>query len=366
MYHFFGKLLTTAALVMNFASAQTEYGVVQLPSSLAEAGTKVLGVHNVNPTTKAYLGFSEGPAVDSSGNLFFTEFDPSTNLKSTIWKVTPGGQASVFYYSTEGSNGMEFDPEWHLVAAQVEALMRFNADGSHTILAASGNGVDLKRINDLSIGTGGAMYFTNHATGNNVFFRSVDGKIKTLTGFTTPNGVEWIEEKKIVFVNFALPAGKVMKYKVNDDMSLSGGVEFASMNMPDGITADEQGNLYVASYREGAISVFDSTGKTLGKITLTGANPSDKDQTGNTSNCSFGGEGNRTLYIAGDGGAYKVQLKVAGRRRPVSVSLLPRNHRWLAPLHTRYPAPTMVNSVGRILSPANGGTLAPGMLYFQR
>jgi hypothetical protein len=37
---------------------------------------------------------------------------------------------------------------------------------------------------------------------------------------------------------------------------------------------------------------------------------------GNTSNCHFGGPDRKTLFITGDGGLYKVQLKIAGRVRP--------------------------------------------------
>jgi sugar lactone lactonase YvrE len=334
-------------IAMGLGNAQTEYGTVQLPLALADVGAKVLGVLNQNPTSKSILGYSEGPAVDSLGNLFFTEFDPAVNLKSTIWKVPPTGTATVFYTSTEGSNGLEFDPQGRLVAAQDGAIRRFNADGSRTALAISGNGVDLKRTNDLSIANSGAMYFTNHATGNNVFYLGTDGKVKTFTGFDVPNGVEWIEERKTVFVTFAITNGKVMKYIAKDDGTLIGGIEFASVPEPDGLTADEQGNLYVASYHDGAIMVFDSTGKSLGKIVVKSANTSDLNQSGNTSNCVFGGPGLKTLYITGDGGAYKVELKVPGRKRPTPLSLRSKTGFFRYPSLLLAASGASVNLIGR-------------------
>lgn len=47
----------------------------------------------------------------------------------------------------------------------------------------------------------------------------------------------------------------------------------------------------------------------LGYIQMTQLNSTE----GNVSNCIFGGPGNRTLYITGYGGAYKVDLRVPGR-----------------------------------------------------
>jgi gluconolactonase len=314
---FFGFIFSSG-----LAIAQTEYGTITLPASLADAGAKVLGVLNKNPTNNVALGYCEGPAADSSGSLFFTEFDSNNDLKSTVWKVTSTGTGSVFYSSLEGTNGMEFDPQGRLVVAHNQAIRRFNADGTRTTLAAMGlNGTmtDLKRTNDLSIGTTGAMYFTNHATGNNVFFMAPDGKVQTFSGFNTPNGIEWIEEKKIVYLTTAT---KLVKYKANMDGTLSNPVDLANANAGDGLTVDEQGNIYFASWTDGAINVVDSTGKSLGKIVMKSADPADKNQNGNASNCTFGGPGNKTLFITGDGGAYKVQLLVGGRKRPGSAVAL--------------------------------------------
>jgi hypothetical protein len=59
----------------------------------------------------------------------------------------------------------------------------------------------------------------------------------------------------------------------------------------------------------------------LGSITIKSAGTDGDGQNGNASNCVFGGSDNKTLFITGDGGAYKIPLKIAGRKRPGSTRL---------------------------------------------
>ncbi len=351
------KVLTTLAFLTALSTSQTEYGKVELPLTLADAGSKVLGVLNKNPTTDVAFGYCEGPTTDSTGSLYFAQFDPSNDLKSTIWKVPTTGPATVFYSSSEGSNGMEFDPQGRLVVCQNQAVRRINSNGTTVTLAANGNGIDLHRVNDLSIGSTGAMYFTNHATGNEVFFMDATGKIKTFNGvaknFVTPNGVEWIEEKKLLYVTLDGPA-EVYRYDVNDDGTLKNERVFASVKEPDGLTVDERGNVYIASYNDGAVLVFDSTGNKLGTITIKSANPSLQGPSGNASNCTIGGPDKKTLYITGNGGTYKVQLRVGGRKRPEGVVSIFHRDAHLAPSRhldlTALKGASVCDAAGRDLS----------------
>jgi hypothetical protein len=102
-------------------------GSVSLPASLADPTAKVTAALNKNPVTGAYLVYSEGPAVDAQGNLFFAECggDAAAAFPNRIWKVTPSGQASIFYSADNGSNGMEFDPQGNLVVCLLDTLVKF-------------------------------------------------------------------------------------------------------------------------------------------------------------------------------------------------------------------------------------------------
>lgn len=112
---------------------------------------------------------------------------------------------------------------------------------------------------------------------------------------------------------------KVYRFDVAADGKISNKRVFANVPVPDGLTVDEKGNIYIASYGSGTIYVFGPNGpindKPLGTIKVgSGAE-------GNTSNCAFGGADGKTLFITGNGGAYKVQMKVKGRPIPGTVGL---------------------------------------------
>ncbi|WP_432327306.1 SMP-30/gluconolactonase/LRE family protein [Mucilaginibacter sp. P25] len=62
-----------------------------------------------DPNTKPQLvakqfSFTEGPAVDKKGNVFFTD-----QPNNKIWKYDTNGKLSVFLDSAGRSNGMYFD-----------------------------------------------------------------------------------------------------------------------------------------------------------------------------------------------------------------------------------------------------------------
>ncbi len=95
---------------------------------------------------------------------------------------------------------------------------------------------------------------------------------------------------------------KIIAYNVLQDGTLAGGRVFADVaGHPDGIKVDSKGNLYVAT-GSSALRVYDSSGKHLGAIFIPGM----------TSNCCFGGVGNRTLFVTAGTAVYRVQMKVEG------------------------------------------------------
>jgi sugar lactone lactonase YvrE len=192
--------------------------------------------------------------------------------------------------------------------------LRIESDGKVTALAGgSAGGKALARVNDLSISSTGAIFFTN-LNGGTLFFRNPSGQITT-RDWPGCNGVEWVEEKSIVYVG----GNNLQKCTVNNTTGeLTNCAQFAGAT--DGLTIDANGNVWRASWGEGKVFVHDTTGRQLGSITINAAQVNGKrfsnGAMGNASNCHFGGPDLKTLFITGDGGLYKIQLKVAGRRRP--------------------------------------------------
>jgi gluconolactonase len=312
--------LLVLACALAAGSAWAQFGTVALDTSLADASAKVESVVSKNAQGTA-LGYCEGPSLDAAGNVFFTE--QTSDNANRILKLDAQNQLSVFASGFQ-SNGMEFDPQGRLVVAQKEAVAWYDAAGTRNPLTGADAGLTGVPVNDLTIGSSGAMFFSGWA--ESVYFRSAAGAVIKTTGFSTANGVEWMEEKKKLYVSQDGP-DQVWVYDVADDGKLSDGKLFASLMEPDGITADEKGNLYVASWNDGKIMAFDAAGKPLGSITVKSATASDNNQNGNTSNLVFGGADGRTLFITGDGGLYKVKLKVAGRKRPGATAIVPARYR---------------------------------------
>jgi gluconolactonase len=310
------RFFSTALLLCAFAGSawSQDPGVAILPDSLMAPGTKVQWV-------KKMVAYCEGPTVNAQGMLFFTEQRDQSTPEWPIWKIDPANPAdtgTVFLRNSSNANGMNFDTHGRLVAAQRQKVTRYESNGAATVLATSGNGADFNLANDLSIASNGTIYFTDLQS--NIFLIDTAGKLKVAySDAQGANGIELVEEQGLVYVNEGY-ANQVTRYHVAADGSLGSPELFVRLQGVDGLTLDEHGNFYIASYTNGLITVFNAAGQKLGTITMTATGEYDtfRGTEANTSNCAFGGPDKKTLFITGDGGVYSVRLKIAGRKTPGS------------------------------------------------
>ena len=93
-------------------------------------------------------------------------------------------------------------------------------------------------------------------------------------------------------------AGKTYRYDSADDGGLTGKT-LAAAHGSDGMTLDDEGNLYLTG--DGVI-VFDRAGRQIEHIKV----PDEKW----TANVSFGGTDRRTLFITASTGLYAVRMRV--------------------------------------------------------
>jgi sugar lactone lactonase YvrE len=206
-------------------AAQT---VIQLPDSLYAAGDTIAWVKRL-PT------FCEGPAWEpSTGAVYFTRQYGNNVAQWPINNIHPGvDTGDIFVAEPTQANGLAFDPQGRLVAAQNGRITRYTATGAEdTVLVTSGTGgITFNRANDLSFGSSGGLYFT--ALGTAVYYLSPTRQFTTATnGATSANGIEWIEEDSAVYVN---EQTNIRRYRVNPDGSLTNPTLFK--NVPD-INAD--------------------------------------------------------------------------------------------------------------------------------
>jgi gluconolactonase len=314
--------------VLGFAAAaalgQIAPGSVTLPADLAEPGTQVVSVFAKSAVNGAYLGWCDGPTADASGTVWMGISQDGGG----IWKISPDGKAEKV--AAGMTQGMELDSQGRLLACNVDSgLRRFEKDGTITVL-------DKTRVKDLSQGANGSMYLCDH--GSMLYFRTAAGELKPIPGQSNATGVKWIEEAKTLYVDDPGKGG-VFRFDATADGVLTNRKQIGTYTNTDGMEVDEKGNVYITNWRDGTVEVLNPADnfKVIGKLAIKNANPGDKNITGDCTNLCWGGPGNRTLYITGDGGLYKATLKVAGRMLPGTTAVA--RYRIAKPLSDRGTTP---------------------------
>lgn len=116
--------------------------------------------------------------------------------------------------------------------------------------------------------------------------------------FTRPNGIVGSKDGKTLYVA-DIGAGKIYKYQVNKDATLSNRELFASQTA-DGMTLDQEGNLYAAG---NGITVYNSQGKQIAHVDI----PEKW-----TANLCFGGRNRDQLFITASTAIYTLRMRVKG------------------------------------------------------
>jgi gluconolactonase len=260
------------------------------------------------------FAFTEGPAADKKGNVYFTD-----QPNNKIWKYSTDGKLSVFMDNAGRSNGMYFDKKGNLVtcADEKNELWRISPKGKVTVLMRDLNGHKLNGPNDLWIHPQGRIYFTDPyyqrgywerkspdtALGGEKIYYLPAGKAQPVLAndqIKKPNGIVGTPDGKLLYVA-DIGDRKVLRYNINADGSLSNRMVFAE-NLTDGMTLDEQGNLYLAG---NGVTVFNKEGKKIQQISI----PSRW-----TANVCFGGKDRNLLFITASESVYMLPMKVKGAR----------------------------------------------------
>ena len=258
---------------------------------------------------------AEGPVwYREGGYLLFSNVNNSQRMK---W--APGEGLTVFREPTDEANGLTRDPSGRLLAAEHAArrVTRLEPDGSTTVVANKYHGRRLNRPNDVVVKSDGSIYFTDPITMNveseldfaGVYRVSPDlGTITLVVGdFVLPNGLAFSPDESILYIDDSRRAHiRAFNVEPNGLLALATDRVFHDLKgerpgMPDGLKLDVEGNVYCTG--AGGVWVIDPNGKHLGTI-LTGASQ--------TTNCAWGGEDWKTLYITTRSTLARIQLKIAG------------------------------------------------------
>lgn len=255
--------------------------------------------------------FTEGPATDSKGNVFFTD---QPNDKIYKWSAIEG-TISVYMDKTGRSNGLYFDREGNLLScADLEnQLWKIDKNQKVTVLVNDFEGKKFNGPNDLWIAPNGGVYFTDPFYKRNywtrttmelpekrVYYLSPDKKNVTIAAreFVAPNGIIGTPDGKTLYIA-DIGGQKTYSFTINSDGTLSDKKLFASMGS-DGMTVDRKGNVYLVGK---GVTVFDKKGNKIEHIDVN--EPW-------TANITFGGKDRKTLFITASKAVYTLRMKVKG------------------------------------------------------
>lgn len=254
--------------------------------------------------------FTEGPAADREGNVFFTD---QPNDRIMKWSVE--GRLSTFLQPCGRSNGLYFDRDGHLLACADERnqLWSIAPDGRVTVLLERFEGKLLNGPNDLWIHPGGGVYFTDplyrrnywkrggmEQDGQHVYLLKPDRQscVRVASDLTQPNGIIGSPDGRGLYVA-DIGARKTYHYTIEPDGTLAGKRLFVEMGS-DGMTLDVEGNVYLTGR---GVAVFDRTGRKIQHIDI----PRNW-----TANVTFGGRDKQTLFITASDALFAVRTRLKG------------------------------------------------------
>ncbi len=303
---------------------------------------------------------TEGVAVGHDGMVYFSDItftkfckDPSGKFMQAgnIWKYNPqNGQTTVFRSPSGMSNGIKFDRDGNMIAAlgaDFGGRMLIRTDmktGKSYILTGLFEGKPYNALNDITIDEKGRIYFTDPrylghepvmADGFAAYRLDPDGTVtrvatdcgkcngilispdqKTMYIISNDNG--WLAFENLKEGEKTLQGAHLLQaYDVSADGKLSNRrvlIDYGKLDKPcsgpDGMVADTEGNIWMASrceWRPG-IQALSPTGKEIAYISTGKEMPT---------NVGFGrGADSNLLYLTSGKSLYKIRVGKKGYQLP--------------------------------------------------
>jgi len=287
--------------------------IVSIPFSCTSQSKSIVSKDAPLVMVADRFSFTEGPAADKEGNVYFTDqpnnsilkWDQETNTISTFMK--PSGRA----------NGLYMDHQGNLLAAADEKneLWIIDSNRNVKVLLHQFDNKKFNGPNDLWVDSKGGIYFTDPYYKRPYWEHNQPEMTEQLVYYLAPNSLE----AKVIADNFVRPNGiigtpdgktlyiadigdeKIYSYSIDRDGNLVDRQLFTEMGS-DGMTIDNQGNVYLTG---DGVTVFNSDGNQIEHI-----------DTGTewTANVTFGGKEQNILFITASKAIYTLKMNVKGVR----------------------------------------------------
>lgn len=286
--------------------------------------------------TRAQIAFTEGPTEYKDGSIFFSEMRSRRILR--YYPETR--RTEVFRQDSRGSNGLIFDDQWRLIACEADPpqVTRTNLEtGEVEVLADRFEGKRLHHPNDVTFDSKGRLYFSDRPgaeiapdqTGVHAVYRiDPDGSIARILSepdIEKPNGLVISPADQTFYLIEAHPAADharmIRAYDLAEDGTVSNMRVFHDFypgRSGDGMTIDQDGNLYVCAGllrtrgssetldTEAGVHVFNPEGERIDfypvwEDTIT--------------NAAFAGPDLSTLYVTAGKTLFRMETGARGTRR---------------------------------------------------
>jgi gluconolactonase len=307
--------------------------------------------------------WAEGPAWSAQGRYLLWSDIP--NNRQLRW-IEDNGRVSVFRAPSNHSNGNTFDFQGRQLSCEhlARRVVRYEHDGTATVIADSYEGKRLNSPNDVVVHPDGSIWFTDPPYGGQLYEGEPDGaggpsnaggklnpRIGQPAGFAVgkrelptnvyrvdangaltivvteeqvpdPNGLCFSPDYKKLYVistgkgpGDSGPGGKgdMHVFDVGDDHKLSNQKLFSDFMVdgvkcgPDGVRCDVDGNVWCSSNAGrvvgySGVTVWTPGGKLIGRIRLPEV----------TANICFGGAKRNRLFMAASQSLYAVYVNTQG------------------------------------------------------
>jgi gluconolactonase len=306
------------------------------------------------PIQRLWTGgyWSEGPAWSSQGRyLVWSDIPNNRQLRY----VEDAGHVTVFRSPSNNSNGNTFDFQGRQLSCEHAArrVVRYEHDGSVTVIADAYQGTRLNSPNDLAVHQDGSIWFSDPPYGGSLYEGMVDapggpsnqqgrlnakagqpagsGTLKRELPFnvyrvdpsgrvdiaasqealgSAPNGIAFSPDFKTVYI---VARGGVVMGEVAANNTIANIRPFGNFMVdgircgPDGIRADVYGNLWCSSNAGtnigySGVTVHSPDGKMIGRIRLPEV----------CANVAFGGPKRNRLFMAAAQSLYAVYVNTQG------------------------------------------------------
>ena len=262
------------------------------------------------------LGFPEAPVLLPDGGFLFVEMDAA---KGWVIRFSADGKTRTVLARTGRPNGLALDRDGNAWVAEtaMRALLKMQLDGKYEVVADQCAGEPFLFLNDLAFAPNGDVYLTDSGIALDVIapggeldpnYRNLkyDGRVFRIDrntravecvdrGLLFTNGIAFGPDGHL-YVAETL-SGNIYRYFCQRGR-VSGGRETfgnviehfnpAELKGPDGMKFGADGNLYIAVFGQGDITVLGKDGNVVRRIQVKGSMPT---------NLCFGKQGEKKIYV---------------------------------------------------------------------